>query len=160
MPWSLQDWTNAAQVLASLATIVGIPIALCTYRSSKNSDDLQKTMQLFDKINDYWDKMHSLENSDNKLWDFYFTQVMTYYELSCFVINRNLIGKIASEFLIDHIIEIWSTLASDPRFSEKIEALASAPKPSTKYENLQIKVVESRPVYLYSGKEKGMNRQK
>jgi hypothetical protein len=117
------DWISAASsVFTAGIAVYAANVGIKTLKHQRDSANIAVAVNLFDRINGYWDKMQE----PNSKPDYCLGQVLAYYETAAALINNKHLSDPAELILKDHIAEVWSKLTDDPYHREIIKKLESS----------------------------------
>lgn len=108
--------------IALCVAILGVRTALKTFENQRTSNDVQLALNIFERINHYWDR--SISDADKRAY--YVGQILAYYEVSATLFNRGAMAEDAACILKDHIVEMWAKMLESESSRALIENVKSS----------------------------------
>lgn len=101
---------------------------------------MSHVLEIFQAINSYWDRLNGLSNDDPTAaaeFRYYLGQILTYFEVVSYLVNRGVISKTASDISSSHTFEIWERINASESYKRIINELISS---ETTFEQTKIMV--------------------
>lgn len=114
---------NIAIIITAFAALVTFALHYYQIKAQSKAVDLQSLLKVMGEINSAWEK---LTHCEAKHWDFHFGQLLSSYELACYMANQKIIGPAAQEPLQHHIIEMIAVLVKEEMTLSKMKEIASS----------------------------------
>lgn len=122
---SAADWIAAmSTMVGAITAIVAAWIGLDTFKSQRTASDVNVALNIFNEINRYWDR-HSSDPAD---YSYNMGQILAQFEIAASMFNSKILSSNATQFLGDHIVEVFSQLRSSLQGEELIMRCCSSDK--------------------------------
>lgn len=115
--------SGISDVVTACAALAALGLGYYTFSKQKTSSDIQAVLSIFNRINEYWDKVAN----NCALKDYYLGQILVYFESACFLANNNIISDQAFRCVSDHIYEVWVKLNESEESRERVDSFVSSP---------------------------------
>lgn len=124
MPYdlSLSDLSNIAVIATAVAAFITFALHSHQVKAQSKAADLHSLLTIMGDINKAWEK---LITGTPGHWDFHFGQLLSAYEIACYLSNRKIIGAAAQEPLKDHMVEVILLLVKEDTYLSKMKELSS-----------------------------------
>jgi len=118
----LSDAANNSIIATAIAAFFTFGLHYYQIKAQSKAADLQSLLTIMGDINKAWEK---LITGNQEHWDFHFGQLLSAYEIACYLSNRKIIGAAAQEPLKDHMVEVILQLVTQEAYLSKMKELSS-----------------------------------
>ena len=120
--------TGWPDVVTAACATIALFFGCYTYYKQKSVSDVSSVLEIFNKTNEYWDKLNKLETkSDNdEEFRYFLGHILSQFEIACHMYTAGAISRLASDIIMPYVKEIWEKLNEIEYYKSIIDSLISS----------------------------------